>query len=273
MSTYEGEKTIPKNEISSVYYDLIEQNLLKLGDSHMKRREFEKAYFYYDKARKANPDFQPARDRMNYVTGYLFRRREQEKRDVIKRRGEFEKWPHGNEDPKKYKNNPAKDIWDLFGLKISENKGYIEVEGVQKFSSAYSAGIEQGDKLVSVWGHLAGYMSADAAASLILKESVGEIKIVIERDVNLKKEKPFVKSYQDILGGKLDMLLDGLTLVEVNSGGPADKAGLKKDDLITAIDGSSTRYMPINDAINIIENRNNESVLFTIQRRMTMWRK
>lgn len=273
MSTYEGEKAFPKNEIVSIYYDSIEQNLIKLGDSHMKRREFEKAYFYYEKASKTNPNFKPARDRMNYVTGYLFRRREQEKLEAIKRRGDFEKWPYGGEGSNKYDQNPTEEIATSFGLKISEDKGRAKVDWVQKFSSADSAGIKKGDEVISVWGYLAGYMSAEDVADLILKESVGEIKITVERDIELKKEKPFTKGYQDVLGGKLDMLLDGLTIVELNDGGPGNKAGLKKDDLITMINGSSTRYMPINDAIQIIEKHSNESISFTIQRRTTMWRK
>lgn len=273
MSTYEGEKTFPKDKIESVYYDLIEQNLLKLGDSHMKRREFEKAYFYYEKASKANPSFKPARDRMNYVTGYLFRRREQEKMEAIKRREDFEKWPYEGEGSNKYGENSTKEIDNVFGLKISEDKGDAIVDSVRKFFPAYSAGIQKGDKVISVWGHLAGYMSKEDVADLILKESVGEIKITVERDISVTKEKPFTKGYQDILGGKLDMLSDGLTIVELNGKGPGDKAGLKKYDLIRAINGSLTRYMPIDDAIQIIENRNDGSILFTIQRRMTMWRK
>src|SRR4030042_5854565 len=76
ISTYEGEKTFFKKNIDRIIYDLTEQNLVMLGDKCMSREEFEKAYFYFDKAGRENPGYQLASDRMNYVTGYFFRKDE-----------------------------------------------------------------------------------------------------------------------------------------------------------------------------------------------------
>jgi len=66
ISTYEGEQMLPKSDIDNIEYDFVEQNLVKLGDRYKERHEFEKAYFYYEKAIKTNPDYKVARERMNY---------------------------------------------------------------------------------------------------------------------------------------------------------------------------------------------------------------
>lgn len=48
--------------------------------------------------------------------------------------------------------------------------------------------------------------------------------------------------------------------------GPADKAGLQQDDLITAIDGVTTKAMPINTASSHLRGKEGTKVTLTIQR-------
>jgi len=270
ISTYEGEKAVFKENIDSIDYDLTEQNLVQLGDSYMARREYEKAYFYYEKASTTNPEYKPAREKMNYIMGYLFRRREEEKRSAVKRRQEFESWPHSKTLQDK---DLAKALYDDLGLLVDEDGNGIRVIGVRKESPAHDGGIKKNDLLVSVWGRFIDYMTKEEVENLILKESSGEIKMAIERTKKVKKGSPLTKNYKNLLGGRLDMPLDGLTLAEVKENGVLDKAGFSKGDLITEIDGESTRYMPLNQAIKIIEDRDKESVLFTLRRDITMWRK
>ena len=43
ISTYEGEKTILKKNIRTMNFDLPEQNLSKLGDNAVAKREYEKS--------------------------------------------------------------------------------------------------------------------------------------------------------------------------------------------------------------------------------------
>ena len=52
ISTYEGEKSILKKDVHTISYDLVEQNLVVLGDSYADRNKHGEAYFYYKKAVK-----------------------------------------------------------------------------------------------------------------------------------------------------------------------------------------------------------------------------
>ena len=269
ISTYEGEKTIPKDGIRKIIYDLPEQNLIKLGDVYMARRELERAYFYYEKALQANSKSAIARDKMNYITGYLFRRLQQDKLREVKRRGELEKWPGGA--PAEEESLEEKLI-EKVGIRVDEDDNRMKVKEVKIASPAYRAGLRKNDIMVSVWGKMTGYMSKDALWRLFLEEGVGEIKTTIERAVVLNKEKTAGKNYRHIIGGKLDMLPDGLTLIALDSGGIGEKAGLGKGDLIIALNGASTRYMPLLDAIKKIESRSEKAITLTVRRDTTIWR-
>jgi len=271
ISTYEGEKGILKKDIREIRYDQLEQNLVKLGDMYAGRLEYEKAYFYYDKAYRANPSHQAARDKMNYITGYLFRKREQDKLSDVKRRKDFDNLPS----PGKSKEDDPKRalIEEVFGISLGDKKNRIEITNVREPSPAHMAGLKKNDALISVWGRLTGYMSAESVARDLLKENFGEIKMDIGREITIKKDGSSGGSYADILGARFDMPVDGLTVAGVAPEGKAASAGLMKNDLITAICGVSTRYMPLKEAIKMIEDRTPGTITLTVRRKVTIWRK
>ena len=266
ISTYEGEKEIFKDKVRTISFDLPEQNLAKLGDNAMAKREYEKAYFYYSKAGKINPDYIYARDKMNYIMGYLFRREEEGKLKSVERMQELENWKR----PVK-KTSCEKELKGCLGIELEEKGGNAVIQKIVKHSPAYSAGLREGDRLVSVWGRLTGYMSPEDIARLLIEESPGEIKLTFERTVILNKSK-LPEGYSSIVGGKLDMRFDGLTVTNLRENGPGYAAGLRENDLVVAINGESTRYMPIKDAVRKIEDKNYDKVRFGIVRETAMWR-
>ena len=270
VSTFEGEKIVHRNNIKSLYYDQMEQNLIKLGDKYFGRGEYDKAYFYYEKATKVNPELKIARDKMNFIMGHLFRKKEEAKEDSVKRRQEFEEWTPDK--PQTVEGADfKKELYEDIGFRISDKNNTIRVRSLRKGSPAEISGLKNNDILISVWGRLTGYMNEKDVATMLLKESGGEIKIVAERYILVNKKKPIIKNYRDIIGGRLDMLIEGLTVVELGELGAGKNAGLKEGDLIVAIDGKSTRYMPIKEAIDIIEDTKKDTVIFTIRREMTIW--
>jgi len=105
-----------------------------------------------------------------------------------------------------------------------------------------------------------------------LEESSGEIKIGIEREIAVKKGKRDA-SYQNIIGGKLGMLINGLTVTDLEDAGPGRKAGLLKGDEIIAINGTPTRYMPFKEAVQTIQKCRGSEVTFNVARDATLWRK
>ncbi|MBL7157363.1 MAG: PDZ domain-containing protein [Candidatus Omnitrophica bacterium] len=269
ISTYEGEKNILKKDIHAISYDLTEQNLVALGDVYAARDKYRKAYFYYEKAVKINPKYKTARDKMNFITGQIFRESQTEKQDAMRRRQEIE---NSSKTLPSKKEDFKKELEQKIGIVITEEDNSVKIIDVTGDSSAYDAGLQPGDTLISVWGRFTNYMSKERVSRLLL-ESLGEIKIDIQRDVVLEKESPTAGFHKDIIGGKLDMLRDGLTLVDLKEGSPGQKAGLSKGDLIIAINGASTRYMPLADAEKIIGNKKTGAVKFTIRRDATIWRK
>ena len=269
LSTYEGEKTLFKRSIRSVVYDSPEKNLVRLGDSYVARREFGKAYYYYSKAYKLNPENKIGKEKMDYVTGLMFRKQEENKLRDVKRLQEFESWSIAKEEETV---NYEDELERALGFRLTEKNGKIEVSDVKLKSAAYNAGVRTGDILVAVWGKFTGYMPAAEVARLLYEESFGEVKITIDREIKSSKKKKGLK-YSDIIGGKLAMLFDGLTVVSQEGTSESFTGGLKKDDLIIEIDGLSMRYMPLDRAINLIEEPGAGDVVLTVRRDITVWRK
>jgi len=269
ISPYEGEKAYPKKNIEKVVYDAPERNFVALGDAAMTRREYEKAYFYYKRANGENPRYSVARERMNYVTGYLFRKEEEKKLSEIERKRQFEE-TGGLE--ARVAGKSRKELESRLGIKLREEANRCVIDSVRKNSPAAAGGLKKGDKLISVWGRLTGYMSKEDVTDLILDESPGEIKAVVEREVAFGKKRDIPRRYTDIIGARLGVEFDGLTVVEAESANGRERKPLKKGDLISAINGKSTRYMPFNNAVKIIEARNNRKVILKVRRNITVWR-
>jgi len=269
ISTYEGEKAVYRKDISEILYDLLEQNLIDLGDSHMRRKQFGRAYFYYEKANKVNPESRVARERMNYIMGRFFREKRQRKLDDIKRTEERDKWPLldsiANEE---YVDR----LKDEIGITITLERGRTVIKNVKGKSQAQKAGIKKGDILVSVWGQLSGYLSENEVGTLLLDENIGEIRVAIEKTLTIKKTTPGARRYSDVIGGKLDMPPEGLTVTELAENGPGQKYGFKEKDRIVAINDMPTRYMPLKEAVRIIEDSKNRKLNFTVVRNTTIWR-
>lgn len=58
----------------------------------------------------------------------------------------------------------------------------------------------------------------------------------------------------------------GVQIVKCYEGGPGEEAGLKKDDIISAIDGEDITEMPLSDVADMIKNSEAKSVRLTIHR-------
>ena len=69
------------------------------------------------------------------------------------------------------------------------------------------------------------------------------------------------------LGLKLTLEYQGIVIEEVTPKSAAEEAGLKEQDLLTQVDGFSTRYMPLKKVVRLIEDFPGEGpVAFTVRR-------
>lgn len=278
FSTPDGEITVMKRDIRELYYDSEEDNLIRLGEQARERKDYARAFGYYDMAYKKNPNSKAAKDGLVFLQGYMFRKEEIAKEADIKRREEYERYGtivptiKSREDALAV---AAAKLKDTIGFTLAAKDGGAEVTGLQNNSPASDAGIKMGDSLVAVWGRLTGYLPPAELMSLLLDKSSLEIKCAIERavDVGIDRNRGALAGPNDLIGASLSMEFDGLTVSSVKDSGPSFEAGLKKGDLVVSIDGSSTRYMPLNKAIDMIRDSKEGTIKFTIRRDIIIWRK
>jgi C-terminal processing protease CtpA/Prc len=109
---------------------------------------------------------------------------------------------------------------------------------------------------------------------LLLKKPALEIKCTIERvlDVGISADRTLLTSSGDLIGAVFSMEFDGLTVAEVREGGPSFAAGLGEGDLVTALDGKPTRYMPLQKAVEFIRESKGTKVSVTVRRETILWR-
>ncbi|OGW84323.1 MAG: hypothetical protein A2987_05505 [Omnitrophica bacterium RIFCSPLOWO2_01_FULL_45_10] len=278
LSTPEGEIEVMKQDIRALRYDIEEENLVKLGDRAKERGEYALAYSYYDKALKINPDSKTAKDGAVFLQGYLFRINEAKKEEDIRRRAEFEQYQTIGPDTRSAEELQKEELQNLkssLGITLRPSRAGVELEDVNRHSPAADAGLKGGDRIIAIWGKLTGYMELKEVVGLLLKQEPREIKMIIERDVDarLNKKRGILSGTREIIGARMGMEFDGLTLTDVTGGGYADRAGLKEGDLIVSLDGRPTRYMPLKTALKLIKANKKDSVNFSIRREATIWRR
>lgn len=277
LSTPDGEQSIMKDEIAELYYDSEDENLVKLADRARERRDYARAYDAYAKALKLNPGSKVAQDGLIFTQGFLLRKDESKKEDDIRRREEFERYgaiggPSVSD--AKGSDDLATRLNKSLGLTLVIQDGFPMVATIQQNSPVYRAGVRSGDFLAAVWSRLTGYMSLQEIMDVLVEKSSSEIKATIERTVAVpvSGRRGLFAGVGDLIGATLTFRFDGLTVTEIRDGGAAALAGLRKGDLVTAIDGQPTRYMPLKKVVEAIRTAKGDSVKITFRREVTIWR-
>ena len=252
ISTYEGEKTFPRDKIKEIIYQQPEKELMVRGDEYRNRNDFKTALVYYKKAYEVNPHLDGIVERIDFVEKYLARQKEGE---VVKvRRAK----PEGA---------LAKEI----GIYIKKDGSFMKVTEVVKDSPAFKAGLRKDDVLISAWGTRTGYMSGKDVATLLLQLGPREVSFSIDREIKLVPNSSNAETrYVDSIGAKFEMRDTGLTVTYIQEDGPAYRAGLKNGDRIVSVNGESTRYMPLGEVRkSILRNwKENKELTLTLRRRI-----
>lgn len=270
LSTADGEVTVMKADIRELTFDSEEDNLVRLAQQAMDRRDQARAYSYYERALKINPDSKAARDGLVYLQSYILRQKEAKKEDDIRRQESLER-SGGALTAGSAEEDMAATLERTAGMAIAIKDNFPQVERVKPGSPAYQAGIRKGDVLVAIWGKLTGYMSLDDIIYTLLKRSALEIRCTIERSVEItvNSDKKMMSGPEGSIGAGLSMEIDGLTVSAVKDAA----AGLEKGDLVVAIDGKSTRYMPLKAVVAFIRNVKSDAVRLTLRRNLIIWRR
>lgn len=275
LSTVDGEIVILKSEIKDILYDLPVQNLIKLGDFHKQKGNFNRAYLYYHKAYKTDPNFKPAVLRYLEIRSLLLKLPQEELEKSVQRQKALLDASAGIVQIKEGISNAAEETLKKdIGIELIAKDGKPFVRKVYFESPAYNSGIKEADFIIAVWNRLTGYMELADVCDMLLDTKTGEINLTIERKVKLVEEKntKYIKEGVASLGFSLGMTEKGLTITRALEESIAAQCGLLNQDVIEKIADKPTRYTPLNKAISLIESKG-KNVEITIHREITLWKK
>ena len=271
LSTAEGEKTLMKSDIRSAIYDSEQKALMQKGRNQLKRGQYIKAYYTYEKAVELNPDLKEARERLYYLRNYLETKiRSDVRGSWIARKERF-----GGASGKTL----ARKVAGELGLVLASGEKYVFVEKIlDSGSPGAKLKLEQGDRIVAVWGEMTAYMDADEVAGMFL--GPGETRFVIERTVfpGIAASKTLFggslfSGYRKAIGAGLELRKKGVIVSNVIPGGSFRTSGIREGDLLYRINGKNTRYLPMSQIIDIIEKNRNREIEVVIRRDVALWGK
>ncbi len=276
LSTEKNSVCYLKDNIERINYDTPEINLVKLGEVYKDKGDYKTALYYYDAAYKLNPNMKEAQDGTLLVNKMIYQENDMNLEKEVRLRQDTEEkmglvTAQATALPSVDK---AAQLQGRAGLSIKVVSSEIVVDRVMKNSPAGEAGIKEGDIIISIWGKLIRYMQLTDIYAAFLDSGVNELKIVIARPVTLALKKNHIFSgAEDMIGGKIRIIFEGLNVDSIVEGGPLDQAGVLKGDMVTAIEDISTRYMPLESFYKLIEETKTELLTFEIQRELIVWKR
>jgi len=261
VSTVSGEKYFMKSEIKSASYDSEARELLQKARNEVKRGEYIKAYYSYEKVVEMDPKIEEARERLLFLRKYLENKVRDDIRSGITR---------GNasvslKDPK----GPLERLKDKLGITLSSGGKYAYINALT--AKAEAMGLKENDRIVSIWGEMTAFMDPEEVADLLL--GLHESRLIVERvvPVDLKRDNSVSVKYDRIIGAKLDLERKGVVVVDIDDDGPFANAGIKKGDNILAVDGKDTTYMPMGTLTGMIVEDQGSTAEFVVRRDLILW--
>jgi C-terminal processing protease CtpA/Prc len=132
---------------------------------------------------------------------------------------------------------PAPSVWMGISLSESEERG-LEVTSVFPESPAERGGLRAGDRLRVAGDRRLGSFS-DLMRVLSEREPGSKLGVTLERTMDVALDPGRAEGGRPLLGVSLDNERDPCRLTGVNRGYPAERAGLRRGDLLVSIGGQS----------------------------------
>ncbi len=270
ISTVDGEKEIMKSDIKAALYDSESKSLLRKGKNLMAKGKLVEAYYVFKNAAELDPGMEEAKQQMQAVQCRL----ESFVRDdmagsVLEQNG-----------PLKETMNQAEVLRAETGVVLSSGEKHPVISALEAPRRGNKVeGLEEGDRIVAVWGQITAYMSPEEVAGMIL--SSGEAELTIERtvkpvlvsdgkNIHLFSFFPFFR-YERLAGASLRLSRKGVIIGYVVPGGAFAFSGIARDDLIFRMNGRNARYMPMSEIEGIIKENRGKEIEIDIRRDVTIW--
>lgn len=234
LSTLEGEKTIFREDVDEIFFPDPERNYLYLGNEALERKEFNAARGFFQKS-------------LQILSGL------EEVQDALRRLEDLQA---------KTGMTPLAGSGTLllekqWGLVLEMEEDWATVKMVETDSLAARGGLTLQDRLVGLWGGSLRYLPLGEVAEALLGPPGSAVKLTIQREVNLGFSGA---------GLTLEMRHLGLTAASVDPDSPAFRSGLQPGDRMVAINGESTRYLPLDKAKPMILSAKESPVTLLIHR-------
>ena len=159
------------------------------------------------------------------------------------------------------------------GIIIKKEGDEIKIVSVDTNSPASRVGIKPEDIIETIWDVHLKYEKLDKAIALLTGEKGTSVSLAIRRQVSpIRREIRWYQKEFVGIGISVSMEEKGLTITDVSSGQPADKAGLKSGDCIAAIEGKSIRYTSLSEAIKMMAGQPGTPLNLIITRKINILR-
>lgn len=261
FSTIDGEKLILKEKIEKLVYDDPEMNLVNSGDIAFEKGQYELAHKYYMLALEINPELDMAKKKADHAGLLAYKEKETTKRELIEKRAMLE----SPKAPVFKKTAPEEILKKELGV-ILTRTGYgdFRVDAMTIKSPFRKAGVKIGDHIVSIWSRLTSYLTLKDMSQFLLAEDQHIIKLTLEKEFKLQRKAG------EPVGAKFIMEWEGMVVESVVPGSISDTAGLKKGDLLVAVNNESIRYIKMEGVLKLLNQE--EKIGITVHRTVTVFR-
>lgn len=274
LSTEKGEIPILLSGIKDIRYDDPEQNFMQIGRAYEAEHKYGEALAYYEKAAEVNPNFDEAKAAAAAMKSRFWAattqgpQSEMEKQNAI-----YESWGQGKSldvSPEKEMRKNAKILSQNLGLVIAKKGDWVRVAEAHLKKDAASAGLRRGDRLAAIDGESLRYLNVGVVTLKLTVPADSSFTLEYERDITVRSRTEG-KAWKD-LGLKLKLEPKGIMVEKVSDDSPAAAAGIKEGDLLTQVNGQSTRYLAIGKVMEAVDSKGAGAVL-TVRRSAMLTRK
>ncbi len=265
LSTESGEIPILLRGVKEVKYDDPEQSLYQMGRMYESQSKLGEALSFYEKAAELNPDFEEARNAATGVRSRLLASQSQGPRNEMEKQQAIQdSWSQGRGPVSETttKPSPAKLLKDRMGLSLEKKGDWVLLGFVESKKTAALAGLKKGDRLVSIDGVSLRYLSPVVVCEKMLEPRLSTFTLEIERDLFIKQ----AERNPSKLGFDMGLEYEGIRIKKSRAESAADMAGLKEDDYLVGVNGTSTRYFAVKKAAVLIQNSKTERLVLTVRR-------
>ncbi len=254
ISTYEGEKTFKRSEISSIEYDEVVSRLLNLADEARGSKRYKEAAYYYQRALGVDPGSVAAKDGMRLIIREQLLAGTERSREELALMEALEggaNWSGLPRSAVSQRNN----VRDLLGIELAIEKDtpVAYVKSVVPGSVAAENGVRENDRIVSVWGKNLHYLSYEQILQELAGPEYSVVKCGIEREVTVDARQARAMV--------IDLDKDGYFIRDVSDLDAGTAKFVSFGDRLLAVNSVSTRYMPPGELNKMLKDKKEKAAL------------